>query len=259
MRRVGTAAAAAEELGTHYRRDKWVYSTPLCDVYAGEDQNLHRDVHLRFFTPRVMRDPVSAAAVLAAAKAAAAVVDPRLVAVYDFGTIGGRLCMVTEVAGPPPTPPSPSTDELMGLANADAFRAARALGLERTDAAAFDDAAVEPVDVEPAPVDVTHTVTMPVPPVVEDPSPIPVQPPVDPSPEPIPVATTAEPSSPPARPRRRPRLPAGAAARLAPLAAIAATVIALLVIAVNDDPPPIPGLPTGGHSHHTDLPPQIPQ
>jgi serine/threonine-protein kinase len=144
LRRATASAEIAEDLSEHYRRDRWAFSTPLCDVYDGHDLRLERDVQLRFFTPRVVRDPSTAAAVLAAAREAAALVHPNLVAVYDIGTIGGRRCVVTEatVARLADRAGSLSADDAMALARdcVEGLRVAHAAGLVHgniADAIAF--------------------------------------------------------------------------------------------------------------------------
>jgi hypothetical protein len=89
---------AAEDVTDQYRTGPWLFTTALFDVYGGTDVGLGREVHLRFLKPRFARSEALVRAVVAAAKDAAALLHPNLVAVYDVGTIGGRVAVVTEAS-----------------------------------------------------------------------------------------------------------------------------------------------------------------
>jgi serine/threonine protein kinase len=87
---------ATDDLRDRFRVDRWRFDTPLLDVYDGWDVRLDRPVHLRLLKPVVRRAPGAAERFLTAARSAAGVAHPNLVAVYDSGSIGGRVCIVTE-------------------------------------------------------------------------------------------------------------------------------------------------------------------
>ncbi|HVV37799.1 MAG TPA: hypothetical protein VHC63_14415 [Acidimicrobiales bacterium] len=257
---------ATEDLGDRFRLGAWRFDTPIVDVYDGRDLRLDRPVQVRLLKPVVKRSPDAAARFLAAARRAAAVVDPHLVAVYDSGEIGGRTCIVTEA----PTQRlsearrSLSPDELARVA-ADfeaGLRAAHAAGLVH---GAIDDTALlvdddgtgkladagiypafagvvprsplaqtEPPSVEGDRRALAAQLTMPI----------------------AATQTTATMEAPvPASPlatRRRP--PARSA--IAWLVA-AAAIAGLVVVSLRDDDPPTPGRAEPA-AHHTDLPPEIP-
>jgi serine/threonine protein kinase len=85
-----------DDLGDRFRIAKWCFGTSILDVYEGRDTQLERDVHLRLLKPLAKRHPEAVARFLEAAKNAAGVLHPNLVAVYDSGWMRGRLCLVTE-------------------------------------------------------------------------------------------------------------------------------------------------------------------
>jgi hypothetical protein len=87
---------ATEDLRDRFRLERWRFGTPILDVYDGHDLRLDRPVHIRLLKPFVRRSPEAVRRFLDAARRAAGVVHPNLVAVYDGGSLGGRLCIVTE-------------------------------------------------------------------------------------------------------------------------------------------------------------------
>ena len=84
------------DLDGAYRNGRWLFSTPLFDVYAGVDLGLEREVHLRVLQPRFTRNAELVNRMFDAAREAASLLHPNLVAVYDIGVLGGRRCVVTE-------------------------------------------------------------------------------------------------------------------------------------------------------------------
>ncbi|HUR77189.1 MAG TPA: hypothetical protein VMZ22_04515 [Acidimicrobiales bacterium] len=109
---------AGADLSEQYRTGGWAFSTGLFDVYGGADLRLGREIHLRFLKPQFARNTELAQALGEAATAAAALLHPNLVAIYDIGSIGHRRCLVTEapMARLAQEPETPTPGGLRGLA-----------------------------------------------------------------------------------------------------------------------------------------------
>ncbi|HVT77498.1 MAG TPA: hypothetical protein VHD87_10745 [Acidimicrobiales bacterium] len=261
---------ATEDLGDRFRLGAWRFDTPIVDVYDGRDLRLDRPVQVPLLKPVVKRSPDAVARFLAAARRAAAVVDPHLVAVYDSGEIGGRTCIVTEAPARRLSEArrAMSPDELarVGADFEAGLRAAHAAGLVH---GAIDDTALLVDDdgtgkladtgIYPAFAGVVprSPLAQTEPPSVEgDRRALAAQLAVPVAATHTTATATATMEAPvPASPlATRRRLPARSA--IAWLVA-AAAIAGLVVVSLHDDDPPTPGRAEHA-AHHTDLPPEIP-
>jgi serine/threonine-protein kinase len=83
-------------LGGRYELRRQLATTPAARVYLAQDLELNRPVAIKVLGPELARDPQIVEKFRRAANAAAAVHDPRIVAVYDWGEDNGAVFVAME-------------------------------------------------------------------------------------------------------------------------------------------------------------------
>ena len=83
-------------LGGRYELRRQLATTPAARVYLAQDLELNRPVAIKVLGPELARDPQIVEKFRRAANAAAAVHDPRIVAVYDWGEDNGAVYVAME-------------------------------------------------------------------------------------------------------------------------------------------------------------------
>lgn len=83
-------------LGGRYELRRQLATTPAARVYLAQDLELERPVAIKVLGPELARDPQIVEKFRRAANAAAAVHDPRIVAVYDWGEDQGAVYVAME-------------------------------------------------------------------------------------------------------------------------------------------------------------------
>ncbi|MGZ6964187.1 MAG: protein kinase domain-containing protein [Acidimicrobiia bacterium] len=105
-------------LGGRYELRRQLATTPAARVYLAQDLELGRPVAIKVLGPDLARDPEIVEKFRQAANAAAAVHDPRIVTIYDWGEDQGAVYVAMEFVD--------------GASLADTLRDARRLGLAPT-------------------------------------------------------------------------------------------------------------------------------
>jgi eukaryotic-like serine/threonine-protein kinase len=83
-------------LGGRYELRRQLATTPAARVYLAQDLELGRPVAIKVLGPELARDPQIVERFRRAANAAAAVHDPRIVAIYDWGEDQGAVYVAME-------------------------------------------------------------------------------------------------------------------------------------------------------------------
>jgi len=81
----------------HYRLDRLLAIGGMGLVFAAYDENLHRPVAVKAMAPQWAAEPLFANRFLAEARAAAALLHPNIVSVYDVGEWSGTYYIVMEL------------------------------------------------------------------------------------------------------------------------------------------------------------------
>jgi serine/threonine-protein kinase len=83
-------------LGGRYELRRQLATTPAARVYLAQDLELDRPVAIKVLGPDLARDPAIVAKFRQAASSAAAVHDPRIVTIYDWGEDKGAVYVAME-------------------------------------------------------------------------------------------------------------------------------------------------------------------